>query len=254
MTTRDELRAQAEATRARLFGANAPASPHVPAELTDLLAEIIHGAVWSRPGLALPDRMLATLAALASNVRLAPLMRHVGPALDLCISPVAIQEICLQSLLYSGFVNVEDVFAMLGEVFATRGITPPEPPRDTASLEELSARGTEKMHTIHGTRAQQGYANPANTTTAAMYPAAIRYGYGALWFRPGLDTRQRALVSVAAFTSLRMAEQVKKFGQSALNAGATQTEIVETIIQTAPYAGFPPALNALAAIGEVFQA
>ena len=253
MTTRDDIRAQAAATRAKLFGVNAPAPQHVPAELADLLSEITHGAVWSRPGLAMADRMLATLAALAANVRLAALQRHVGPALDLGLTPLAIQEICLQSLLYSGFVNVEEVFAVLGGVFAARGITPPEAPRDTASLEDLSARGSEKMNSIHGTRAQQGYADPANTTTAAMYPAAIRYGYGALWFRPGLDTRQRALVSVAAFTALRMAEQVKKFAQSAINAGATQTEIVETIIQTAPYAGFPPALNALAMIGEVLS-
>ncbi len=252
MTTRDEIRAQAAAMQAGLFGAHAPAAPHVPGELADLLSEITHGNVWSRPGLAMPDRMLATLAALAGNVRLAALQRHVGPALDLGLAPVAIQEICLQSLLYSGFVHVEDVFAVLGEVFATRGITPAEAPRDGVSLDELSARGTAKMHSIHGTRAQQGYADPANAITGVMYPAAIRYGYGALWFRPGLDTRQRALVSVAAFTALRMAEQVKKFGQSAVNAGASKTEIVETIIQTAPYAGFPPALNALGAIAEVF--
>lgn len=253
MTTRDDLRAQASATRARLFGTHAPAAPHVPVELADLLSEITHGAVWSRPGLGMADRMLATLAALAANVRLAALKRHVGPALDLGLTPIAIQEICLQSLLYSGFVHVDDVFAVLGEVFAMRGITPPEAPRDGASLDELSARGTDKMNAIHGSRAQQGYADPANTTTAAMYPAAIRYGYGALWSRPGLDTRQRALVSVAAFTSLRMAEQVKKFGQSAVNAGATRTEVVETIIQTAPYSGFPPALNALAAMGDVLS-
>lgn len=252
MTTRDELRAQAAATHARLFGAHAPAAPHVPAELTGLLREITHGAVWSRPGLAMADRMLATLSALAANVRLAPLKRHVGPALDLGMTPLAIQEICLQSLLYSGFVNVEDVLGVCGEVYAARGITPPEAPRDDASLEDLTARGTDKMNTIHGTRAQQGYADPGNAITGAMYPAAIRYGYGALWFRPGLDTRQRALVSVAAFTSLRMAEQVRKFGQSAVNAGASRTEVVETIIQTAPYGGFPPALNALAAISEAF--
>jgi 4-carboxymuconolactone decarboxylase len=253
MPTRDDLRAQAEATSARLLGPHAPASPHVPAELADLLSEITHGGVWSRPGLAMADRMLATIAALAVNVRLAPLKRQVGPALDLGLTPLAIQEICLQSLLYSGFANVEDVFAALGEVFVLRGIAPPPAPRDTASLDELSARGTGKMHEIHGTRAQQGYADPANAITGALYPAAIRYGYGALWFRPGLTTRQRALVSVAAFTAARMAEQVRKFGQSAVNAGATREEVVETIVQTAPYSGFPPALNALAALGEAWR-
>jgi len=252
MSTRDELRAQAEAMRVRLFGPHAPALQHVPAELADLLSEITHGAVWNRPGLSAQDRMLCTITALAANVRLQPLRRHVGPALEVGLTPLALQEICLQALLYSGFVNVEDVFDVLGEVFVARGVTPPPAARDAAGLEELSTRGTEKMQSLHGSRAQQGYADPGNAITGAMYPAAIRYGYGALWFRPGLEMRERALVSVAAFTSLRMAEQVKKFSQSALNAGLSKTEIVEAIIQTAPYAGFPPALNALAGISEVF--
>ena len=74
-----------------------------------------------------------------------------------------------------------------------------------------------------------------------------------IWFRPGLERRQRALVAVAAFTALRLPEQVAKFGQSALNTGLLQTEVVEAIIQTAPATGFPPALNALGAISAVFR-
>jgi len=253
MTTRDELRREADAMRTRLFGAHAPAAPHVPAELGDLLNEITHGAVWSRPGLALPDRMLCVLTALAANHRLGPLRRHVGPALDLGLSPVAIQEICLQALLYSGFAAAEETLGVCGEVFAARGVTPPEPPRDTASLDELSSRGTQQMNTVHGTRSQQGYADPGNTVTGAMYPAAIRYGYGAIWFRPGLEARQRALISVAAFTALRMQDQVKKFGQSALNVGLSKTEVIEAVIQTAPYSGFPPDLDALAALSGAFR-
>ena len=253
MPTRDDIRRDAEAMRARLFGVHAGHAPHVPAELTDLLNEITLGGVWSRPGLALADRMSCTLAALAANQRLPALGRHVGPALDLGLSPLAIQEVCLQSLLYSGFAGAEDVLGECGKVFATRGVTPPPAPRDTTSLEELTARGTDRMNNVHGTRAQSGYADPANAVTNAMYPAAIRYGYGAIWFRPGLEARERALVSVAAFTALRMTEQVKKFGTSALNVGLSKTEVIEAVIQTAPYSGFPPALNGLAALSETLS-
>ena len=35
--------------------------------------------------------------------------------------------------------------------------------------------------------------------------------------------------------------------------GLSQTEVVEAIIQTAPYTGFPPALNALGAISAFFR-
>ena len=97
-----------------------------------------------------------------------------------------------------------------------------------------------------------GYASPDNPVTGQLYPAAIRYGYGEIWFRPGLDHRQRALVAIASFTALRLPEQVAKFGQSALNIGLTRDQVIEAIIQTAPLTGFPPALNALGAISVAF--
>ena len=75
-------------------------------------------------------------------------------------------------------------------------------------------------------------------------------GYGEIWFRPGLELRQRALVAVAAFTALKLDGQVKKFGQSALNMGLSRTEVIEAVIQTAPLSGFAPALNALGGLSE----
>ena len=41
---------------------------------------------------------------------------------------------------------------------------------------------------------------------------------------------------------------------AALNVGCTQTKITETIMQMAIYAGFPAALNGLAATKEIFAA
>jgi 4-carboxymuconolactone decarboxylase len=61
------------------------------------------------------------------------------------------------------------------------------------------------------------------------------------------------IITVAAFTALKLEGQVRKFGQSALNAGLSKTEIVETVIQTGPYSGLAPALNALAALSEVLR-
>jgi len=80
---------------------------------------------------------------------------------------------------------------------------------------------------------------------------AVAYGYGVLWHRPGLDPRERALCAVAAFTALKLVDQVRKFGQSALDVGLDRTAVIEAVVQTAPYSGFPPALNALAALSEV---
>jgi 4-carboxymuconolactone decarboxylase len=269
MTTRDELRRaelrhRGAALRERLFSPalsrpilsqsaalqrNGDAA--IPG-VADLVDELTFGAVWSRPGLELPDRMIATLAALCAVQRLNHLRRYIAAALDLGLSAAAIVETCVQCGIYAGFPASEEALAVAGAVFAERGVAlPAEAASDMSDLDELHARGRALMNELHGTRSQEGYASPDNEVTGALYPLAIRYGYGAIWHRPGLDRRRRALCAVAAFTALRLDGQVRKFGQSALNAGLGRAEIIETVIQTGPYSGLAPALNALAALSDV---
>ncbi len=106
------------------------------------------------------------------------------------------------------------------------------------------------MAKLHGDRAEQGYAAPGNAITGELYPSAIRYGYGELWDRPGLDHRQRMLCAIAAFTAMGLEGQLRKFSRSAFNVGLTRAEIVEAVIQTGPYGGFPRALNGLGILSE----
>jgi 4-carboxymuconolactone decarboxylase len=250
MFTREDLRRQGEATRERLFGATAAPEPK---GFGGLLTEAVLGAIWNRPGLATPDRMLCTLAALAVWPRLRQLRRHIGAALDLGLSTEAVREVLVQAGLYAGFSAAEETLALLAEVLAERGVPfPPDPPVD-ASLDELAGRGRSLMQDVHGERSRQGYAAPDNSVTFALYGLAIQYGYGEIWFRPGLERRQRALVAVAAFTALRLPEQARRFGQAALNLGASRIEVIEAIVQTAPHSGFPPALNALSTLTDVLR-
>src|ERR1700680_634250 len=191
MTTREELRRAGKALRARLF-------PHperlefVP-NYEDLRAELAFGMVWNRPGLALPDRMIAALAALCSVQRLKHLRRHIVAPLDLGLMPRSIVEVFIQCGIYAGLPASEDAMAVAEAVYAERGIElPPEPPRDD-SIEMLDRRGRTLLEALHGDRGYSGYASPDNTVTQELYPVAIQYGYGEIWDRPGLDRRQRAL-------------------------------------------------------------
>lgn len=245
--TREDLRRQGETMLQTLFG-----SADQPAGLANLLTEAAYGGIWTRPGLTIPDRLICTIAALGTWPRLTALRRHLLAALEHGLPPEALRETLVQAGLYAGFSATEETLALANALFAERGIAlPPDPPED-ASFEDLDQSGAALMARLHGDRATQGYASPDNPVTGQLYPAAIRYGYGAIWSRPGLEHRQRALVAVAAFTALRLPEQVAKFGQSALNLGVTKQEVIEAIIQTAPATGFPPALNALAAMSKVF--
>src|SRR3954453_3811957 len=139
MTTRDELRRNGAALQARLFGTAALQRDSFGAipGIADLVDELTFGAVWGRPGLTLPDRMIATLAALCAVQRLSHLRRYVAAALDLGMPAAAIVEICVQCGIYAGFAASEEALAVAGMVFAERGIALPPAAADTASLDEL---------------------------------------------------------------------------------------------------------------------
>ena len=138
-------------------------------------------------------------------------------------------------------------------MFAQRGIAVPAQAPRNDTLETLSARGADLLQALYRDGGSKGYASPDNPVTGALYPVAVQYGYGEIWFRPGLDHRRRVLCSVASFTALRLESQARKFGQAALNLGLARTEVIEAVIQTAPFSGFAPELNALAALSEVLR-
>lgn len=247
--TRQDLRARGQQLRAELN--LAPEKPDLMPGFNDFMAEVAYGGIWDRPHLNKHDRMLCTLAVCGPYLR-PQLARLIGTALDLGVTPLAMFEVFLQAGLYGGFMTTEAAVETAREVFTARGVTVPDTPSRDDSDETLDARGQEIMAKLHGARAGGGYAAPGNTITGALYPAAIRYGYGEIWDRPGLDHRERMLVAIAAFTGLSLEGQLRKFSQSALNIGLSQEEVIEAVIQTGPYSGFPRALNGLAILTEVF--
>ena len=251
MSTRLTLRQQGEAMRARLFGAATAASAR--ADYDALALETTYGAVWCRPGLAVQDRMVCTLAALCAVGQLATLRDYVGAALNIGLPHDAPFTIFTQIGIYAGFPAARAAIDAAGDVYRDRGVdVATTAPRDEP-LSILEQRGREVMAKLHGARGTQGYAAPDNPLTSRLYPMTIPYGYGEIWQRPGLTLQQRAMVSLAGFTALQMPDQLRKFGPSAMAIGLSLDEVCEAIIQTAPYSGYAPALNALRWLSEVLS-
>jgi 4-carboxymuconolactone decarboxylase len=76
---------------------------------------------------------------------------------------------------------------------------------------------------------------------------------GEIWARPHLDLKTRSLITVAALTALGRPNGLRLNVEMALNNGATKEEIVETLLQMAPYAGFPACWEGLVIADEVFK-
>src|SRR5215510_10952417 len=147
MTTRTDLRQQGEAMRSRLFGTDMTdtQAEDTASGFRDLLSETEFGIVWCRPGLALADRMICTLAVLGCVQRHPPLRRYVGAALNIGLDAVAIQEVLIQIGIYAGFTASEESLATAATVFLEREIKiPPQAPRNDTH-ETLLVRGSELL-------------------------------------------------------------------------------------------------------------
>jgi 4-carboxymuconolactone decarboxylase len=82
----------------------------------------------------------------------------------------------------------------------------------------------------------------------------IEFAFGEIYQRPGLDLRQRQLVTISALTTLGGAEpQLEVHINAGLNVGLTAHEVVEAILQCIPYTGFPRVLNAIFVAKRVFK-
>ncbi|WP_217594280.1 carboxymuconolactone decarboxylase family protein [Cohnella sp. GbtcB17] len=81
----------------------------------------------------------------------------------------------------------------------------------------------------------------------------VEFPYGSLYARPGLDLKQRSLLTIAAMLASGASAQLDFHIQGALNVGLTPNEIVEAVMHCVSYAGFPKTLDAMFVVMKVFE-
>ena len=116
------------------------------------------------------------------------------------------------------------------------------------SLDERRRRGLELLDEMLGPE------NAADTLAhwETICPEVGEYvTAGEIWSRPGLDRRTKSLVSIAALASLGRTRALELNLKFAINNGASRQDIIETLLQIAPYAGFPVTWDAIARLEEI---
>lgn len=97
----------------------------IVAPLGDLgryIVEFAFGDIYSRPGLALREREIATVSALTVMGGREPQLRvHLNAALRAGLSAAEVEEVILQTVPYAGFPSAINALNLLREVVAQRG-------------------------------------------------------------------------------------------------------------------------------------
>ena len=122
-------------------------------------------------------------------------------------------------------------------------------------MDELTERGLDFLSEIRGAEraADMREAIGKDAFGSAMLALAVGFSFGAVWTRPGLDRKQRSLVTLGILIGLRQTEEFKNHVRIGLTNGLTVSEIEEVLIQAAAYAGFPAAHAAGNAAAQVLR-
>jgi 4-carboxymuconolactone decarboxylase len=225
-------------------------------DLARLTVEFGYGDIWSRPGLTPRQRQIATISALAALGNAAPQLRfHIGGALNVGCTRREIVETFIHATVYAGFPAALNALTAAREVFADR----PAGERDAAEPEgppapdgDRYARGLDALRAVDGPEGVR-VVTSLDDIAPDLGRYLVEYVFGDVYARDGLDLATRELASVAMCTALgTAAPQLRVHIRGFLNVGGTREEVVELMTQLAGYAGFPAALNGVAAAREIF--
>ena len=120
---------------------------------------------------------------------------------------------------------------------------------------DLTERGLELFSELRGAERAAAMRDEidAGGFGSAMMAVAVDFVFGSIWTRPGLDRKQRSLVTLGILIALRRTEEFKNHVQIALRNGLSVGEIEEALIHATAYAGFPAAHAASNVAAEVLR-
>ena len=213
--------------------------------LADYTQELLQDEVWERADLSARDRSITTLAALVARNHTVEMPHHIELALDNGVEAGEISELITHLAFYSGWCNATAAAAMAYPIFEERGIDTDQLPAADAELMPLD----EEAELAREARVEEMYGGVA--------PGVLHYTtqvlFRDLWLRPGLEPRDRSLVTVSALIAAGKVEQVPFHLNRAMDNGLSQAEASEVLTHLAFYAGWPNVFSTLPVAQDVFE-
>lgn len=154
-----------------------------------------------------------------------------------------------RSLLMSAIATlttlVLGIFTKKVQAQSSVGVAPP--------LESRYTRGIETLKRVGGQEYDRAI-RPLEAFSPDLAGMLVEHGFGDIVSRPGLDLKQREIVTVAALTAISSVRPALKYHiHGMLNVGCTPQEVIETILNAIVYAGFPAAQDGITIAREVFK-
>lgn len=116
---------------------------------------------------------------------------------------------------------------------------------------ELYERGREIRGEVIGKEWSEAAIADPNAYDFPFQELALRYCWGEIWDRPGIDRKTRSIINLAMLSAMGRSGELAGHVRGALTNGVTEDEIREIFLQVCIYAGVPAAGEAFKVAKEV---
>jgi 4-carboxymuconolactone decarboxylase len=120
-------------------------------------------------------------------------------------------------------------------------------------IEQRYQRGLELLNRMLGEQRAEETRRRWQKLSPDFEHYVLEFLSGEIWSRSGLPLKIKSLCTISALAALGRVQGLELNIRMALRNGATREEIVETLLQIAPYAGFPAAWEGLQIAEQVFE-
>jgi 4-carboxymuconolactone decarboxylase len=120
-------------------------------------------------------------------------------------------------------------------------------------IEERYQRGLDLLKQMLGEKTAEETRRRWHKLSPDFERYVLEFLSGEIWSRSGLPLKIKSLCTISALTALGRVQGLELNIRMALKNGATREEIIETLLQIAPYAGFPATWEGLQIAEKVFD-
>lgn len=219
-------------------------------EFMEILQRNIFGDVFYTGNLNNEERELITVAALATMQTLPQLKAHVGAALNVGNSPLAIRETIYQCAPFIGFPRTLNAIGVFNEVVQERNIKLPLENAGTTTDADRHEKGLAIQTNLYGNEVKKAMASLPGEYKDIVPDTLTDFCFGDFYTRRGLTIRQRELLSLVILTALGAEKQLKAHVVGALKAGNDKETLLAAMVQAVPYVGLANAMTTVNLIKE----
>src|SRR5262249_57856174 len=112
-----EMRARLAGGEGRIFRGPLPIAYELAPDMYRITTERLYGSIWSRPGLELKYRVMATLTVAAIQLTTPQVRAQIRNALNVGITPQELIAICMMAAFYGGMRPTSGALAVTNDAF-----------------------------------------------------------------------------------------------------------------------------------------